>query len=76
MAFLVKLSSTTTQRDIAVTYRRLKITLSIAGLWLYLGHRYDLSLPRGLRAFVPSREFFIHMHAISCAYACYDMLRA
>ena len=68
MAFLVKLSSTITEGDIAGAYYRLQFAWGIDRLWIYLRSYPDPSVPQGLRAFVPSREFIIHtirMHAIS-----------
>ena len=57
MAMMVKLMKTTTQADIAVAYQRLTSAGRIGGHWLYLGNRHDQSLPQGMRAFVPSREY-------------------
>lgn len=62
MAMVVKLSNTTTQGNIAEAYKRLKGTTRIGGMWLNRGYRHDLSQPRGLRSFVPSREFIIQVH--------------
>ena len=57
MAIMVKLMKTTTQADIAVAYQRLTSAGRIGDHWLYLGNRHDQSLPQGIRAFVPSREY-------------------
>ena len=68
MAMMVKLMKTTTQVDIAVAYQRLTSAGRIGGHWLYLGNRHDQSLPQGMRAFVPSREY-IYKHATMFTYA-------